>query len=85
MLRVLSATAPHVTVQRFGGTLHVYDENTGQKLAQVDVIRGFSHYTGVAGGAHAGVRAVVAGGIETLVTELASGIRNGRDDRENGV
>jgi hypothetical protein len=85
MLRVLSFTAPHVTVERFGGALHVYDENTSQKLAQVDVIRGFSHYTGVKGGSHEGARAVIAGGIETLVAELAKGISNGRDDRENGV
>lgn len=85
MLKVLSATAPHVTVESFGGARHVYDEATGQKLAQVDVIRGFSHYTGVKGGAHEGMRAVVRGGIEVLVAELANGIRNGRDDRENGV
>lgn len=85
MFKVLSATAPHVTVQRFGGALHVYDESTGQKLAQVDVIRGFSHYTGVRGGAHEGMRAVIAGGIEVLVTELTKGLRNGRDDRKNGV
>lgn len=84
-MRVLSATAPHVTLQHFGGAVHVYDENTGRKLGQVDRIRGFAHYTGVKGGAHEGFTAVVAGGVEALVKALAKGIRNGRDDRENGV
>jgi hypothetical protein len=80
-VKTISFTAPHVTVQRFGGALHLYDENTGHKLAQVDVIRGFAHYIGVQGGAHAGATAIVAGGLPVLLTELAKGIRNGRDDR----
>lgn len=84
-MRVLTATAAHITFARFGGAVHVYDENTGAKLAQVDLIRGFVHYIGVKGGAHEGMRAVVAvrnGDFDTtLRTELAKGLRNGRDDR----
>lgn len=80
-MTVLSATAAHVTVQRFGGAIHIFDENTGNKIGQCDLVRGFAHYTGVRGSAHQGFTAVVRGGLEGLVQELAKGIRNGRDDR----
>jgi hypothetical protein len=78
---ILSAAAPHVTLSRFAGAVHVYDENTGNKIGQINVIRGFAHYIGVQGGAHEGVTAIVAGGVEALVAALEVGLRNGRDDR----
>jgi hypothetical protein len=80
-----SATAAHVTLARFGGTTHVYDENTGQKIGQIDVIRGFAHYTGAKGSAHEGMAVVVRGGVDGLVAALHEGVRNERDDRVNGV
>jgi hypothetical protein len=78
---VLTATAAHVTATRFGGTIHIYDGNTGNKIGQCDLVRGFACYTGVRGSAHQGFSAVVAGGLEGLIRELAKGIKNGRDDR----
>jgi hypothetical protein len=80
-MTVLSATAAHVTFARLGGSIAVYDANTGNKIGQADLIHGFAHYYGVRGSAHQGFSAVITGGIEGLERELAKGIRNGRDDR----
>lgn len=74
--------ARHIDIRMFGGVHHVYCTNTGQKLAQVDLVRGFAHYTGVTGGSHAGATAIIKGGINGLIAALATGIRNGRDDRD---
>lgn len=80
-LKVITATAAHVTFSGFGASVSIHDANTGQKLGQCDKIHGFAHYTGVQGGAHEGVTAVIRGGVDGLVGALREGLRNGRDDR----
>lgn len=80
-MTVLSATAAHVNLTRLGGSIAVADGNTGRKIGQLDLVRGFAHYYGVKGSAHEGFTAIVRGGVDGLVRELAKGIRNGRDDR----
>jgi hypothetical protein len=74
------AHAPIVRVEEFGGARHIYCPS-GAKLGQVDVIRGFAYYYGSKGSVHAGVTAIVRGGIDGLIKALAEGLRNGRDDR----
>lgn len=81
-MKILSATAAHVTAHCFGGAVHLFDENTGNQIGQVDLVRGFAHYTGVRGGAHEGFRCIITGGMEGLIRDLAKGIKNGRDDRQ---
>lgn len=78
-MTVLSATAPIVTFERrIGGQTPVIDAN-GQLIGKVDLIRGFAFYWGI--GAHKGFTCIIRGGLEGLRTELAKGIRNGRDDQ----
>lgn len=75
------ATAHHVTISRLGGQIYINDENTGRRIGTADVIRGFAYYIGTSGSAHAGVSAIVSGGIDGLVSALNNGLMNGRDDR----
>lgn len=80
-MRIVSATARHIRFARLGGSIGAYDDNTGAMVGHVDIIRGFAHYTGATGSAHAGFSAVVRNGLEGLAAGLAEGMRNGRDDR----
>lgn len=90
MPKILTAHAPIVDVARIGGQ-YVLTDPTGRRIGVIDAIRGFGHYTGCKFGPHEGLTAVVtlAGGgdIAPIIDALASaeGLRNGRDDRENGV
>jgi len=84
-MNTLTAYAPEIDTENFGGALHIYDAAAKVKIGQVDMVRGFIHYTGVAGSAHAGVTAVIrtknGDMFATLESELRLGIRSGRDDR----
>lgn len=75
------AHAAFVRFVRLGGVVSVLDDNTGAKIGQCDLIRGFAHYYGVKGRAHEGVTAVVRGGLDGLTEALRVGLRSGRDDR----
>jgi hypothetical protein len=76
---IISATAPIVTFGRnIGGQTPVTDPN-GQLIGKAQLVRGFAHYYGI--GAHRGFTAIIRGGLEGLERELAKGISNGRDDR----
>lgn len=79
-VKVLSATAAHVTFSPLGGSVAVADGNTGNKIGQCDLVHGFAHYYGVKGSAHEGFSAVIRGGLDGLRAALAAGVRNGRDD-----
>lgn len=81
MLTIHSATARHITIERLGGSLAVYDENTGHKIGQCDLIHGFAHYTGAKGSAHEGLYVVIRDGVEGLRRALRDGVQQGRDDR----
>ncbi len=78
-MATITAVAREVRIERFGGALHLYCGMTDQKIAQVDLVRGYGHYTGV--GAHRGVNAVIEGGLTGVLAALKTGIRGGRDDR----
>lgn len=79
-MRVLYATAPLVVFRpALGGQVPVLDANTGALIGKAELVWGFAHYYGI--GVHEGFTAIVRGGLEDLRTELAKGIRNGRDDR----
>jgi hypothetical protein len=78
-MKLLSATAPIIDFEPIlGGQFPVIDPN-GQLIGKAELVRGFAHYYGI--GAHDGFSAIVRDGLEGLRTELAKGIRNGRDDR----
>lgn len=78
-MKVLSATAPFVTFERkIGGQFPVVD-GSGQLIGKAELVRGFAHYYGI--GVHKGFTCIIRDGLEGLRTELAKGIRNGRDDR----
>lgn len=79
--RKLTATAAHVNLVRLGGATEVQDGNTGRRIGQADLIRGFAHYTGARGSAHEGVTAIVRGGLDGLRAALREGLLSGRDDR----
>lgn len=77
----LIAHAPHVRTERLAGTIAVYDDNTGAKIGQADVILGFAHYYGATYSAHEGVKAVIRDGLPGLLEALRTGLHSGRDDR----
>ena len=79
------AYATEVAYDGQSPSVRVVDDMMGRVVGQADIIRGFAYYTGAHGTAHAGVSAIVAGGLDGLTTALASGLRNGRDDRETGI
>lgn len=85
-MQLLTAHAAHVTITRSSGMTEysVNDGNTLRKVAHVSVVRGFAHVTGVRGEALDGLKAVVrlnGPDLGAVVTALAGGLRNGRDDR----
>lgn len=81
-MTVVSATAAHIRFERMSfASVAVLDDNSGRKIGQADLIRGFAHYYGVHGSAHEGVTAIVRGGLDGLTAALRDGLRNGRDDR----
>jgi hypothetical protein len=79
-MRIVSATAAHIRTERLAGNVVVLDGNTGNRIGTCNLIRGFAYYYGVKGSAHAGMVAVVSGGLPGLEKALAAGLRNGRDD-----
>ena len=81
----LTAYAPEVTYDGQSPSVRVVDYMTERVIGQADLIRGFAYYTGAHGSAHAGVSAIVAGGLDGLTKALAGGLRNGRDDCESGI
>ena len=84
-MSTITAYAPEVTYEGHAPSVRVVDDMTGRTIGQADLIRGFAYYTGAHGTAHAGVSAVVAGGLDGLTKALASGVRNGHDERETGI
>ena len=84
-MRTMTAYATEVTFEGHSPSVRVADDATGHVIGQADLIRGFAYYTGAHGSAHDGICAIVAGGLDGLTSALASGLRNGRDDRETGV
>lgn len=83
-MHTITAYATEVTYEGHAPSVRVVDGN-GTTIGQADLIRGFAYYTGAHGTAHAGVSAIVAGGLDGLTEALASGLKSGRDDRENGI
>lgn len=84
--KLITATAAHVTITRSSSMTDyaINDENTGKKVAHVSIERGFAHITGTMGSAFYGLNAVVrldGPNLSAVVTALAEGLRNGRDDR----
>lgn len=79
---LVTATARHIRTERYDFQSYaILDDNTGQKVAHVNIERGFAIVQGTRGSAFEGLAATVGGGMPGLRQALAEGLRNGRDDR----